>query len=95
MTSRLLPTSRLGYHAGKPVENVVYCLNKRETCTPKVLAFSNMFKAEKTVNDIFYVQIPINANTLPPTIDEVKLSEVQLLRVRVTFHILPLFHLRT
>ena len=50
-----------------------------------------MFKAEKTVNDIFYFQIPINANTLPPRIDEVKLSEVQLLRVRVTFHTLPHF----
>ena len=25
--SRVLPTSRLGYHAGKPIESVVYCLN--------------------------------------------------------------------
>ena len=25
--SRLLPTSRLGYHAGKPIESVVCCLN--------------------------------------------------------------------
>ena len=25
--SRVLPTSRVGYHAGKPIENVVYCLN--------------------------------------------------------------------
>ena len=24
----VLPTSRVGYHAGKPIENVVYCLNK-------------------------------------------------------------------
>ena len=26
--SRVLPTSRVGYHAGKPIESVVYCLNK-------------------------------------------------------------------
>ena len=25
--SRVLPTSRVGYHAVKPIENVVYCLN--------------------------------------------------------------------
>ena len=25
--SRVLPTSRVGYHAGKPIESVVYCLN--------------------------------------------------------------------
>ena len=25
--SRVLPTSRVGYHAGKPMESVVYCLN--------------------------------------------------------------------
>ena len=25
--SRVLPTSRAGYHAGKPIESVVYCLN--------------------------------------------------------------------
>ena len=25
----VLPTSRVGYHAGKPVESVVYCLNKK------------------------------------------------------------------
>ena len=24
--SRVLPTSRVGYHAGKPIESVVYCL---------------------------------------------------------------------
>ena len=24
-----LPTSRVGYHAGKPDESVVYCLNKQ------------------------------------------------------------------
>ena len=24
----VLPTSRLGYHTGKPIESVVYCLNK-------------------------------------------------------------------
>ena len=24
--SRVLPTSRLGYHVGKPIESVVYCL---------------------------------------------------------------------
>ena len=23
---RVLPTSRVGYHAGKPIESVVYCL---------------------------------------------------------------------
>ena len=23
----VLPTSRVGYHAGKPIESVVYCLN--------------------------------------------------------------------
>ena len=26
--SRVLPTSRVGYHAGKPIESVVYCLSK-------------------------------------------------------------------
>ena len=26
--SRVLPTSRVFYHAGKPIESVVYCLNK-------------------------------------------------------------------
>ena len=26
--SRVLPTSHVGYHAGKPIESVVYCLNK-------------------------------------------------------------------
>ena len=26
--SRVLPTSRVGYHAGKPIDSVVYCLNK-------------------------------------------------------------------
>ena len=26
---RVLPTSRVGYHAGKPIESVVYCLKKR------------------------------------------------------------------
>ena len=26
--SSVLPTSRVGYHAGKPIETVVYCLNK-------------------------------------------------------------------
>ena len=25
--SRVLPTSRLGYHASKPIESVIYCLN--------------------------------------------------------------------
>ena len=25
--SRVLPTSRVGYHTGKPIESVVYCLN--------------------------------------------------------------------
>lgn len=25
--SRVLPTSRIGYHAGKPIESVVFCLN--------------------------------------------------------------------
>ena len=25
--SRVLPTSRVGYHAGKPIESVVYCLS--------------------------------------------------------------------
>ena len=25
--SRVLPTSRVGYHAGKPMESMVYCLN--------------------------------------------------------------------
>ena len=25
--SRVLPTSRVGYHAGKPIESAVYCLN--------------------------------------------------------------------
>jgi len=25
--SRVLPTSHVGYHAGKPIESVVYCLN--------------------------------------------------------------------
>ena len=25
--SRVLPTSRVGYHSGKPIESVVYCLN--------------------------------------------------------------------
>ena len=24
--SRVLPTSQVGYHAGKPIESVVYCL---------------------------------------------------------------------
>ena len=27
--SRVLPTSRVGYHTGKPVEDVVYCLIKQ------------------------------------------------------------------
>ena len=26
--SRVLPTSRVGYHAGKPIESVVYCLSE-------------------------------------------------------------------
>ena len=26
--SRVLPKYRIGYHAGKPIESVVYCLNK-------------------------------------------------------------------
>ena len=26
--SRVLPTSRVSYHAGKPIESVVYCLNR-------------------------------------------------------------------
>ena len=26
--SRVLPTSRVGYHAGKPIKSVVYCLSK-------------------------------------------------------------------
>ena len=25
--SCVLPTSRVGYHSGKPIESVVYCLN--------------------------------------------------------------------
>ena len=25
--SSVLPTSKVGYHAGKPIESVVYCLN--------------------------------------------------------------------
>ena len=28
--SRVLPTSRVGYHAGKPIESVVYCLIAKE-----------------------------------------------------------------
>ena len=28
--SRVLPTSRVGYHVGKPMESVVYCLTNRE-----------------------------------------------------------------
>ena len=27
--SRVLLISRVGYHAGKPIESVVYCLNKQ------------------------------------------------------------------
>ena len=27
-SSHVLPTSRMGYHTGKPIESVVYCLNK-------------------------------------------------------------------
>ena len=30
--SRVLPTSRVGCHAGKPIESVVYCLNIRYEC---------------------------------------------------------------
>ena len=26
--SSVLPTSQVGYHVGKPIESVVYCLNK-------------------------------------------------------------------
>ena len=34
--SRVLPTSRVVYHAGKPIESVVYCLtNKLEKLTLK------------------------------------------------------------
>ena len=28
--SSVLPTSRVGYHDGKPIESVVYCLNNSE-----------------------------------------------------------------
>ena len=28
--SHVLLTSRVGYHDGKPIESVVYCLNNRE-----------------------------------------------------------------
>ena len=26
-SARVLPSSRVGYHAGKPIESVVYCLS--------------------------------------------------------------------
>ena len=32
--SRVLPTSQVGYHAGKPIESVVHCLNKRTRIQP-------------------------------------------------------------
>ena len=28
-SARVLPSSRVGYHAGKPIESVVYCLSIR------------------------------------------------------------------
>ena len=32
--SRVLPTSRVGYHTGKPIESVVYCLNSPYMAVP-------------------------------------------------------------
>ena len=39
--SRVLPTSQVGYHAGKPIESVVYCLNITQIgmCRPKWSGF--------------------------------------------------------
>ena len=39
--SRVLPTSQVGYHAGKPIESVVYCLNITQIgmCHPKWSGF--------------------------------------------------------
>ena len=39
--SRVLPTSQVGYHAGKPIESVVYCLNITQIgmCRPKGSGF--------------------------------------------------------
>ena len=39
--SRVLPTSQVGYHAGKPIESVVYCLNITQIgmCRPEGSGF--------------------------------------------------------
>ena len=47
--SRVLPTSCVGYHAGKPIESVVYCLNnllkaiKSSFCAQKQIVFGTYF----------------------------------------------------
>ena len=42
--SRALPTSQVGYHAGKPIESVVYCLNITQIgmCRPKGSGFCSV-----------------------------------------------------
>ena len=43
--SRVLPTSRLGYYAGKPIESVVFCLSKQ--CKKSIFSFSDHLIIEK------------------------------------------------
>ena len=47
--SRVLPTSRVGYHAGKPIESVVYCLNKLYIFAQRNTQPPNNFKIWKTI----------------------------------------------
>ena len=50
--SRVLPTSRVGYHAGKPIESVVYCLNK--TCHA-IMSSANIYFIKWQTNSRFFL----------------------------------------
>ena len=54
--SRVLPTSRVGYHAGKPIESVVYCLNNP-------LVFTTFGRCEQFTSDSAISQWYIDLET--------------------------------
>ena len=52
--SRVLPTSHVGYHAGKPIESMAYCLNNIKSHYWILLANYTYIHSRKTHNNIWF-----------------------------------------
>ena len=61
--SRVLPTSRVGYHAGKPIESVVYCINNSYQIFQMASTFYKLFTIEIETWTPYAVEKEIHAGT--------------------------------